>query len=68
MSKEELKTIIDEALDTDSVVEAKRHPEVAVYTQVWCVDFKQIDEIRAQGVNLTAASAEGFYLTLKVRL
>lgn len=34
MSKEELKKIIDEALWTDSVIDAIDPQEVAVYTQV----------------------------------
>lgn len=68
MSRDELKKIIDEALDTDSVIDAINPPEVAVYTQVWYIDFKQIDEIRAKGVNLLNVSVEGYHLTLKVKL
>ena len=68
MSKDELKKIIDEALETDSAIDAVNPPEVAVYTQVWFIDFKQIDAIRAKGVNLINVSVEGYHLTLRVKL
>lgn len=64
----ELKKIIDEVLETDSVVDAIDPPEVSIYTQVWYMDFKQIDAIRARGVELLQISVEGYHLTLRAKL
>lgn len=68
MNKEELKKIIDEALDTTSAIDAIDPPEVNVYTEVWFMDFKQIDAIRAKGVNILSIFVDGYRLSLRVKL
>lgn len=68
MSKDELKKIIDEALETDSVIDAIDPPEVAVYTQVWTITSKQMDAIREKGVNVLSIYVEGYHLSLRVKL
>ena len=68
MTKDEVKKIIDEAIETDSVIDVIDAPEAAVYTNVWYIDFKQIDAIRSKGVNLLNVSVEGNRLTLRVKL
>ena len=69
MERAELKKIIDEALNTDSVIDGTTDAHrVNVYTQVWYINFSQIDEIRSRGVELTRVSVEGYHLTLTARI
>lgn len=46
MKRYELKKIIDEVLETDSTIDAIAPPEVAVYTKVCTITYKQIESIR----------------------
>lgn len=68
MTKEEVKRIIDEALETDVVVDVIDAPEAFVYTQVWYITMEQLDTIRAKGVNILTMAVEGYHLTLRIKL
>lgn len=67
MKIDELKKIIDEVLETDSIIDAIA-PPVAVYTKVWTITYKQIESIRERGINVLSIYIEGYHLSIRVKL
>ncbi len=68
MKRDELKKIIDEVLETDSIIDAIAPSEVAVYTKVWTITYKQIESIRERGINVLSIYIEGYHLSIRVKL
>ena len=68
MKRDELKKIIDEVLETDSIIDAIAPPEVAVYTKVCTITYKQIESIREREINVLSIYIEGYHLSIRVKL
>lgn len=67
-AKAELKKIIDEAIDGDSLVESTLEPrEYYVYTWVWQITTEQLDKIRTKAT-VDAISVDGGKIMLTCKI
>ena len=68
-AKEELKRITDEALQiNNSFVEATLEPmEYYIYTEVWFISTKQLDQIRSK-VTITTITIDGGRIMLTAKI